>query len=451
MPALLGLLLAASIDGEAALRHASALAALGPHPWGSPRNQAAAAYVAAQLREAGLDDVELQAFERNGIRGTNVIATLRAPGDDFVVIGAHHDTAPEAPGAYDDGGGVGILIELGRILARDERRPRTIVLASFDGEEAWSTGKGTTAGSRAYVERLGSRARSLVAAFAIEMSGWKGGTPVLHPIAYPDPRESGRAVIAPAWLVRAALEGSREAGVPLGVGDPWLSWLYQPAVRTFRVRLYGDDLSFLQAGHPALFASDSSFSAFYPDYHKPSDTADQLDAAALERMGRGVLGIARALERVPRGASEEPNWFAAFDRVIGWPWLVGLGAASLLPGLWRGWRAGGLALAVRVLQAMLAGVLLWLHPVPALWLLLVPHLLLSWRRSWWAVLLALAPAASLLAIGASAWWRQAVNGVWLAPWEIAVAALALALSFLDLRGGGGRKPATRKPPGRKRR
>jgi len=451
MPALLGLLLAAAIDGEAALRHASALAALGPHPWGSPRNQAAAAYVAAQLRDAGLDEVERQAFERNGIRGANVIATLRAPGDDFVVIGAHHDTAPDAPGAYDDGGGVGILIELGRVLARDARRPRTIVLASFDGEEAGSTGKGTTAGSRAFVERLGPRARSMTAAFAIEMSGWRGGTPVLHPIAYADPREPGRVVIAPAWLVRAALEGSRDAGAPLGVGDPWLSWLYQPAVRTFRVRLYGDDLSFLQAGHPALFASDSSFSAFFPDYHKPSDTADRLDAGALERMGRGVLGVVRALERVPRGASEEPSWFAAFGRVIGWPWLVGLGAASLLPGLWRGGRAGGFGLGVRVLQAILAGVLLWQQPVPALWLLLVPHLLLPWRRSWWAVLLALAPAVSLLAIGASAWWRQAVNGVRLAPWEIAVAILALALAFLGLRGGGGRKAASRKPPGRKRR
>ena len=450
MPALLGLLLAASIDGEAALRHASALAALGPHPWGSPRNQAAAAYVAAQLREAGLDEVELQAFERHGIRGTNVVATLRAPGDELVVIGAHHDTAPEAPGAYDDGGGVGILIELGRVLVREERRPRTIVLVSFDGEESGSMGKGTTAGSRAFVERLGPRARAMTAVFAIEMSGWRGGTPVLHPIAYADPREKGRAVIAPEWLVRAALEGSREAGAPLGVGDPWLSWLYQPAVRTFRVRLYGDDLSFLQAGHPALFASDSSFSAFYPDYHKPSDTADKLDAASLERMGRGVLGVVQALARVPRGPAEEPHWFAAFGRVAGWPWLVGLGAASLLPGLWRGWRKGGPSLAARLVQSMLAGVFVWLHPVPALWLLLVPHLLLPWRRSLWTVLLALAPAASLLALGAAGWWRGAVNGVWLAPWEIVVAALALTLAFAGL-GGGGRSRAARKPTPRKRR
>ena len=445
MSALLCVLLAVSIDGDAALRHASALAALGPHPWGSPRNQAAAAYVAAGLREAGLDSVELQAFEREGLAGTNVVGTLPAPGEEFVVVGAHHDTAPEAAGAYDDAGGVGILIELARVLSRDERRARTVVFVSFDGEEAWSTGKGTTAGSRAFVERLGARARSLVAAFAIEMSGWKQGAPALHPIAYPDPREKGRAVIAPAWLVRAALEGSRAAGAPLWVGDPYLSWLYQPVVRTFRVRLYGDDVSFLQAGHPALLGSDSSFSAFYPDYHRASDTADKLDAAALERMGRGVLGLVRALDRVPRGPAEEPDWFAAFGRVVGGPWLVALGAASVLPGLWQASRTSGLALGVRVVQAVLAGVFLWRHPVPALWVLLVPVLLLPWRGAWWTVVLALGPAVALVALGVAGWWRGAVNGVWLAPWEIVLVFLAFALAFLGLGGGkGGSRKSTRR-------
>jgi hypothetical protein len=451
MSPLLGLLLAASVDGQAALRHASALAALGPHPWGSPRNQAAAAYVAAQFREAGLDAVELTPFERHGIQGTNVIATLRAPGEEFVVVAAHHDTVPEAPGAYDDGGGVGILIELARVLAQDARRPRTIVFASFDAEESSSTGKGTTAGSRAYIERLGPRARALVAAFAIEMSGWKGGSPVLHPIAYADPRERGRAVIAPAWLVRAALAGSREAGVPFGIGDPWLSWLYQPAVRAFRVRLYGDDLSFLQAGHAALFASDSSFTTFYPDYHKPSDTAEKLDAAALARMGERALALVRALERVPRGPAEEPHWFAAFGHVVSGAWLLAVGALSLLPGLWRGIRTGGATLGARVVQAVLSALLLWRHPVPALWILLVPQLVLPLRRAWWAVLLSLAPFVALVAIGFSAWWREAVNGVWLAPWEAGIGLGALALAFVGLGGrGDGRAPRKPRAPRRGR-
>jgi hypothetical protein len=366
-----------------------------------------------------------------------VIGTLRAPGDDFVLVAAHHDTAPEAPGAYDDGGGVGILIELARALVKDPRRSRTIVFASFDGEEAWATGKGTTAGSRAYLERLGPRARALVAALAIEMSGWRRGTPVLHPIAYADPREKGRSLIAPAWLVRAALSGAREAEAPLGVGDPWLSWLYQPAVRVFRVRLYGDDLSFLQTGHPAVFASDSSFSAFYPDYHKPTDTADKLDAAALARMGERALAVVRALERVPRGPAEEPHWFAAFGRVASGPWLLAAFALSVLPGLALGLRAGGLALGVRIVQAVCAGLLLWRHPVPALWLLLLPQLLLPLRRAAWTAALALAPFLALVGIGAAAWWRGVVNGVWLAPWEIVVALLALALAFLGLGGGQG--------------
>jgi hypothetical protein len=430
MSLVLGLLLAASIDGEAALRHASALAALGPHPWGSPRNAAAAQYVAAELREAGLTEVDLQGFERHGIPGTNVVATLRGPSEEMVVVCAHHDTAPEAPGAYDDGGGVGVLIELARVVAEEPTRARTIVFVSFDGEEAWSTGRGRTAGSRAWIERLGPETRRIVAAVAIEMSGWKEGTPVLHPLAYPDPRRAGRVVVAPGWLVEAALAGSREAGTPLGVGDPWLSWLYQPTVRSFRAKLYGDDLSFLQAGLPAVMVSDSSFSAFYPHYHQVTDTADKLDASALKRMGDGLLGVVRTLDRVPRGLPDEPRWFAALGRVSGSAVLVTLAAASLLPGLRTGLAGGGPVLPARMLQSALFGLLFWRHPIPALWAFLLPNVLLPLGRARWATALAVAPLAALVALGSAGWFRGVVSGVWLAPWEIAVAILTLALAFI---------------------
>jgi acetylornithine deacetylase/succinyl-diaminopimelate desuccinylase-like protein len=203
MPALLGLLLVASIDGAAALRDASALAALGPHPWGSTRNEAAAQYVAAQMRAVGLSQVELQRFERHGVKGTNVVGVLPAPGEEMVVIGAHHDSVAGGPGAYDDAGGVGVLLEVARALAQEGSRSRTLVFASFDGEEAWETGKGQTAGSRAFLERLGPRARGVVAMLAIEMSGWPGGTPVAHPIAYADPRTPGATVIRPSSPGRA--------------------------------------------------------------------------------------------------------------------------------------------------------------------------------------------------------------------------------------------------------
>ena len=442
LPALL--LAAASVDGEAALRHAAALAALGPHTWGSPRAAVAAQYVESQFRAAGLADVRSQPFTSHGIAGQNVVGVLRGSGPEFLIVGAHHDTAPDAPGAYDDGGGVGVVIEAARALAKGPAPARTIVFASWDGEEAWSTGLVRTAGSRAHLQSLGDDARHLVAAFDVEMCGWKGGRPVFHPIAYADPGHPGRYVITPDWLMRAALQSRSFA-----VGDPLVSWLYQPIVRTFRVGLYGDDLSFLQGGQPALFVSDSSFTAYYPWYHRPADTADKLDAAALARMGRGVLEVLDALSRVPRGPSSSPDWFAAFGLVVGSTALWTLGLASLLPLALRARRTGGVAWPLALGQALLFVLLLWRHPVPALWVFLLPNLLGRGRR-WWIALAAALPALALGGLGVVAWARGFVHGLWLAPWEVGALAFGLACAFAA--GGGARRArAPREGARRKRR
>ena len=420
LPALLAA--AVSVDGQAALRHASALAALGPHPWGSPRAAVAAQYVESQFRAAGLADVRLQPFTSHGITGQNVLGVLRG-GPEIVIVGAHHDTAPDAPGAYDDGGGVGVLIEVARALAKRPAPARTIVFASWDAEESWSTGHGKTIGSRAYLSAMGEDARRLVGVFDVEMSGFARGRPVFHPIAYADPGHPGRYVITPAWLMRAALSSRSFA-----VGDPALSWLYQPGVRTFRVGLYGDDLSFLQGGQPALFTSDSSFTAFYPWYHQAADTADKLDAAALARMGQGVLEVVDALSRVPRGPAVEPDWFAAFGYVLGSGALWTVALASLLPLAWRARRFGGLALLLAMGHALLFLLLFWRHPVPALWVFLLPNVLGRGRRSWVAAIASL-PLVALVGLGVVAWARGFVQGMWLAPWEIAVLMFGLACAF----------------------
>jgi hypothetical protein len=422
MMLLAGLLLAAAnaggsaVDGSAALRHARALASLGPHPWGSPRARAAAAYVAAQLRGVGLAEVRQEEFEVKGVRGVNVVGVLKGAGAGMVVVGAHHDTAPDAPGAYDDGGGVGVMIEVARVMARRPPPPRTIVFASWDGEEAWATGLGTTTGSRAYVRSLGPQARDVVAAFVVEMSGWSGGTPVLQPIAYADPLRPGRPVLAPAWLVAAALSGARGAGASLGVGDPWLAWLYQPVVRTFRVNYYGDDLSFLQAGVPAVFASDSTFSAFYPWYHQAADTADRLDAAALARMGEAVRGVVDEVARAPIRRDPDADWFAAFGHVASRWILLMAGAAALKPGLVHGWGGGGRRLLALAVESAVFALIVWEDPLPALWILGLPVLLtgLSPRRATWA--LSLLPALALVVLGAAAWARGFTHGTWLPIW-----------------------------------
>jgi len=439
----LALVLAAAtvIDGEAALRHASALAALGPHPWGSPRAAAAAEYVAAHFREAGLQDVRLQAFEAGGRRGVNAIGVLRGSTPEFIVAGGHHDSAPAAPAAYDDGGGIGVIIEAARVLARRGSRARTIVFVSWDGEEAG--GGLTTTGSRAYVRSLGPDARNLVAALDVEMCGWKGGHPVLHPIAYADPLGPRPYVIAPGWLVSAALEGARGNEAGLGVGDPVIPWLYQAATRTVRVRLYGDDLSFLQSGLPAVFMSDSSFTAFYPWYHQATDTPDKIDAASLARTGAAVLGILQQLDGVRRGPASEPTWFVVAGRTGGASLLLVLAALSVVPGIVAGFKVGGWTQTARLLQAGLFAFLFWRHPVPALWAFLLPNLAGGLRPRQWLMPAALLPLVALIVLGILAWARGFAGGLWLDATELLVATAALALLWTAARA-----PAARPRPAR---
>jgi hypothetical protein len=431
------LLLAGAIDGDAALRHASQLSALGPHPWGSPRNAFAAQYVASQLRSAGVGEVHLQEFEAGGIHGANVVGVLRGSGADFVLVGAHHDTAPGAPGAYDDGGGVGVLIEVARAMAKDGARTRTVVFVSFDAEEAWATGKATTAGSRAYVASLGAEGRSLVAAFIVEMCGYARGRPLLQTVAYADPRRPGAFVVAPGWLVRASLDGAREAGSAFGIGDPLIPWVYQAGVRAVRVDLYGDDLSFLQAGLPAVFASDSSFSRFYPWYHQAGDTADRLDASSLALMGAAVLGAVRGITAAPRGGSD-PTWFSAFGLVLGQAPLLGLAALSVLPGLLAARKAGAAAVLARVAHAVLFGFLSYVQTVPALWCFFLPNLLpritspLARRAS--VSVLAFLPALALVALSLAAWYRGFSHGSFVSAPEGGAAVLAAALLFVGRSG-----------------
>jgi hypothetical protein len=80
--------------------------------------------------------------------------------------------------------------------------------------------------------------------------------------------------------------------------------------------------------------------------------------------------------------------------------------------------------------------------VPALWVFLLPNLVTVFRRGAMASLGALLPALGLLGLGAAAAGRGMVEGVWLAPWEIAAAGLALAL--LWVRAPGARRTGRRK-------
>src|SRR4051812_33458606 len=114
---------------------------IGSRPIGSEANARARAYVIDQLKLYGYDvRVQETDAQRAEIGRTahvsNIIATLSGRRREAFGLVSHYDSAPEAPGAADDGLGVAVVLEAARVLAaRAERQWTTFVLVT-DGEEA---------------------------------------------------------------------------------------------------------------------------------------------------------------------------------------------------------------------------------------------------------------------------------------------------------------------------
>jgi hypothetical protein len=86
-------------------------------------------------------------------------------------------------------------------------------------------------------------------------------------------------------------------------------------------------------------------------------------------------------------------------------------------------------LGARLAFSILFALLLWRQPVPALWIFLLPNLLVVVRGGW-ARVVSLVPALLLLGLGLAAARRGYASGLWLAPWEVALFGLAVLLAVI---------------------
>jgi len=226
------------------------------------------AYISDQLAGFGL---EPRLDEYPG--GANVIAELAGTGEDdaLVVVGAHLDTVPVAPGAADDGTGVALVLAAARYLSELERRDHTVVFALFDGEEVGFKG------SSAFANELRLDGASVLAMHQFDMLSWD-------------------------------LDGDR--GVELWAPDAELEALYRDAADEVGVPVASFDLyssdhsSFIGAGFAAVGVGEQYVEGdSTPFYHLPSDTYDKIDFDYMA--SSTVLGL-RALERQLGAAGSAP-------------------------------------------------------------------------------------------------------------------------------------------------
>lgn len=278
-----------AFDGERAFEHVRKQVEMGPRPSGSAELARTRDYIVNDLKSHGLN-VTLDEFTATTPAGAkkfvNVTAEIPGESSDVILLASHYDTKAikefRFVGANDGGSSTGALLEIARVLAAGQQKPRfTYWLVFFDGEEAvcfdWEEcrnpeGPDNTYGSRRYVAQLREkneldRVRVMI---LMDMIGYQG-------------LRIGRDVeMSTPWLVDVIWRTARG----LGHGAQFVDTVEGVG---------GDDHEpFLRAGVDSV---DIIQLTTYPYWHTAEDTLDKISPRSLKIVGDVVLNSLPRIEQ----------------------------------------------------------------------------------------------------------------------------------------------------------
>lgn len=252
-------------------------------------------YINKQLESYGYK-TKAQEFLADGKLMVNLEAEL--PGDRFpkeiIVVGAHYDSVPDCPGANDNGTGVASTLEIAKLLSK-QKVDRTIKFVFFPNEENPYWGNDGM-GSKNYADRAAEANDNIIAMLSLETMGYYSDEPGSQ--RYPRPfnmlytdkgnfigivgnLNSRSLVHKCASVFRETTSFPTEGGaIPDQV--PGVGW--------------SDHKPFWDKGYKAIMLTDTA-PFRYPDYHKPTDTADKVNYPALARV---TLGLSKVVQEISR-------------------------------------------------------------------------------------------------------------------------------------------------------
>jgi Peptidase family M28 len=257
----------ARFDSDAAIRTVRHLAGrIGPREAASPAFRRAADWVSDRLADLGYnmrrEPVHVPAGVSWGVpvdagRTWNVIAltTTLQPGDPYLIVGAHLDTVPQAPGAEDNASGISVMLELARLAAGTPPR-LPVVFIAFGGEEPRGEGDDDHHfGSRAYVAEMSRpERRSLEGMVSLDRVGVGSVLPVCI------------GGLEPPTIRRELLRTASRMDIPAAPCENQAS----------------DHWTFDKAGLPAARIGSTP----YAEYHSAADRPRVVEPRQLTRVGR---------------------------------------------------------------------------------------------------------------------------------------------------------------------
>lgn len=245
---------------------------IGPRPAGSKAELKAAQYISYILNKNGWK-VREQPFSKVVVReasllqpeqqvelisSQNIIAELPGTLPDTIVGGAHYDSANlNAPGALDNASGVGVLLELARVLSKEPHQ-ETYQLIFFGAEEYGLVG------SQFYAEHADLSAVRWM--LNVDMVG----TPLEIDV-------SGKKS-APSGLIKQVAALARDSAIPFHIS--------RDEIMMTRESSQGgssDFSSFLDKDIPALGLGIAGRPEGY--FHRPEDGLERVSLEGMQRVG----------------------------------------------------------------------------------------------------------------------------------------------------------------------
>lgn len=288
----------ASVDPAALRRHVETICAdFTPRSYLDAVNlNRCADWVQQAFQEAG-GRASSQMYEASGRKFRNVVARFGPEQGPLIVVGAHYDAFSRLPAADDNASGVAGLIELARLLGR-ENLPVAVEIVAYSTEEPpfFATADMGSAHHARALKTAGAEVRAVI---VLEMIGFFSDQPrsqsfpmALLKLFYPDRGNYigvvgrlGQAQLA--RTVKRAMRGATELPVR-SISAP----TFMPGIDLSDHRSYWD------AGYPAVMITDTAFYRNHA-YHTEMDTPDQLDYERMAKVVAGVYEAIRALGSSP--------------------------------------------------------------------------------------------------------------------------------------------------------
>ncbi|NWF99419.1 MAG: M20/M25/M40 family metallo-hydrolase [Thermoanaerobaculaceae bacterium] len=273
-------------------------------------------YVAEHLQRQGLS-ASYHPWSASGYSGRNVSGLL--PGGEHagevVLVTAHLDDMPAtgtAPGADDNASG-SVAVMVAAEVMHAYTFDRTLQFVFFTGEEQGLLGSG------AYAASLAAAGTNVVAVVNLDMIAYDtvdGPVLELHTRASQNPGYAADRAIADAFRDVVTVYGLGAALEPTVVADGIP---------------YSDHAQFWNRGFPAILGIEDTAHDFNAQYHKVTDTVENLNPAYFTAFVRAAVGTVAHLAG-PTGiactAPAAPELTAPAGASSGTPYLVSWTATS---------------------------------------------------------------------------------------------------------------------------